>query len=322
MWEGTLFVSLWSSPPASLTTVVPAQWLCLWGKEQVWVMGPPAVAGCKVGPSQCHSQATPLEVCVCAVRVSSPSPGCTWLWPQKCLQPQNCQLWEELSPGQELLGAGDSAAMLSKGCCARCRSTARSSSSASQSQQQLRSVHSSPGLWPGSPPHPRQHVVKLQPQPVAPRRNLCGFRSHKCQRGICWPWGLLTPLTKGAAAPGLSTVTWLRPALPQVTGQHILTPGPVIGSVVSPVSSPLSLQGFTGLGLATVVWGALVPPGSLCHALALLCCGVQPCSGGERACWCSNQAVVGWKDLQSGWGPPKNAARLLPPSLFTVSAPL
>lgn len=55
------------------------------------------------------------------------------------------------------------------------------------------------------------------------------------------PGALLTPLTKGAAAPGLSTVTWLRPALPQITGQHILTPDPVFGSVVSPVRSPLTL---------------------------------------------------------------------------------
>lgn len=144
----------------------------------------------KAGPSQCHSQATPSEMCVCAGRVSSPCPGCTRL------QPQNCQLWAELSPGQEL-GAGDSAAMLSKGCCARCRSGARSSSSASQSRQQLRTVHSSPGLWPGSPLHACQHVVKLQPQPVAPRRNLCGFRSHKCQRGLCWSRGPPDPSDQG-----------------------------------------------------------------------------------------------------------------------------
>lgn len=33
--------------------------------EQVWVMGPPAVARCNMCPPQCHSQATPSEVCVC-----------------------------------------------------------------------------------------------------------------------------------------------------------------------------------------------------------------------------------------------------------------
>lgn len=132
-------VSLCSCDPrgcsTSLTTVVPALAVPVGQGEQLWVKGPPAVARCEVDPSQFHSQATPSEVCVYAVHVSSPSPGCTWLWPQKCLQPQNCQLWEELSPGQELLGAGDGAALLCKGCHAQCRSTARSSSSAFQSQQ-------------------------------------------------------------------------------------------------------------------------------------------------------------------------------------------
>lgn len=170
-------------PSAPVTTTVP-----MGQGEQVWVMGLPAVSRCNVCPSQFQSQVTPLEV-----SVRCPSPGCTWLWPQKCLQPQNYQLWEELSPGQELLGAGDSATLLSKGCRARCRNRGRSASSASQSQQQLRSVCSSPGLWPGSPPHTCQHVVKSQPQPVAPRRNLRGFRNHKCQRGICRPRGPLDP---------------------------------------------------------------------------------------------------------------------------------
>lgn len=186
---------------SSSLTVVPAVAVPVGQGEQVWVIGPPAMARCKMCPSQCHSQATPLEVCVCAGYVSSSSPGCTWLQPQKCLQPQNCQLWEELSPGQELLGAGDSAAMLSEGCRAECRSRARSASSASQSWQQLRSVCSSPGLWPGSPPHARQHVVKSQLHPVAPKRNLCGFMSVK--GASAGPGALLTPLTKGAAAPGL-----------------------------------------------------------------------------------------------------------------------
>lgn len=320
-------VSLCSCDPrgcsSSLTTVVPAVAVPVGQGEQLWVKGPPAVARCEVGPSQFHSQATPSEVCVYAVHVSSPSPGCTWLWPQKCLQPQNCQLWEELSPGQELLGAGDGAALLCKGCRARCRSTARSSSSAFQSQQQLRNIHSSPGLWPGSPPHARQHVVKLQPQPVAPRRNLCGFRSHKCQRGICWSRSPPDPCDQGGCS------SWpAHAALPRVTGQHILTARhtQVFGSVVSPLTLALGQVcqqgGLRELGLATVVWGVLVPPGSPCHALTLLCCGVQPCPGRERPCWCSSQAGVGWKDPQRGWGPPKNPDRLLPPPLFTVSAPL
>lgn len=79
-------------------------------------------------------------------------------------------------------------------------------SCASQSRQQLRSIRSSPGLWPGSPPHARQHVVKSQLQPVAPRRNLHGFRSQKCQKGICWPQDPPDPSDEGAAAPGLPTV--------------------------------------------------------------------------------------------------------------------
>lgn len=62
-------------------------------EEQVWVMMPPAVAGCKVGPSQCHSQATPLEVCVCCLCVF-PKP-----WLSMALAP-------EMSPAPELSALG------------------------------------------------------------------------------------------------------------------------------------------------------------------------------------------------------------------------
>lgn len=284
------------------------------------MMGPPAVARCKVGPSQCHSQATPLEVCVCAVRVSSPSPGCTWLWPQKCLQPQNCQLWEELSPGQELLGAGDSAAMLSKGCCARCRSTARSSSSASQSQQQLRSIHSSPGLWPGSPPHPRQHVVKLQPQPVAPRRNLCGFRGHKCQRGICWPWGPPDPSDQGGCGswPVHSDLAQACPAPGhRAAYPHTRTSDWLSGvpSFVSFITAGLhrAALGHCGLGVPCAPWIPLS-----CAGTAVLW-GAAMLRGGEGLL--VQQSGCGWVEGSAEWmGPSQERSQAAPPiPVYSVS---
>lgn len=56
------------------------------------------------------------------------------------------------------------------------------------------------------------------------------------------PGALLTPLTKGGCGSWPAHTPWLSPALPQVTEQPILTPGPLFGSVVSPVWSPLTLS--------------------------------------------------------------------------------
>lgn len=234
---------------------------------------------------------------------------------------------EELSPGQELRGAGDSAAVQGLLCWVQeqrqeLQLCFPEAAAAEKRLQQPRALAR-------EPPHARQRVVKLLPQPAAPRRNSCGFRSHKCQRGICWPRGPPDPLTKGAVAPGLPRLTWLRPA--QVTGQHLLTPGPcalccvwlcaVFGSLLSPLRSPLTLPlgqvcqqvGLQGAGPAPCGLGG---PGAPCIPLpcpgtALLGRPALPREGGGLLG--SSQAVVGWKDLQRGWGPPKNPARLLPP---------
>lgn len=278
----------------------------------MWVMGPPAVARCKVGPSQCHSHTTPSKMCVCWPCVFSKS------WLHMVPAPALSALG---SPGQELVGAGGSAAMLSKGCCARCRSRARSSSCASQSRQQLRSVHSSPGLWPGSPPHACQDVVKLRLQPMAPRKNLCGFRSHKCQRGLCWPQGPPDPSDQGGCG------SWPGSGLPclrsRAASPHTWTSVWLCGA---PDLVPLNTAPRAGLpaSRASESWawplssgGPLCP---LCPSVVPWHCSV-PCAGGGRGA-VVQQPGCGWVEGSAEWmGPSQECSQLLPPSLFTVSAP-
>lgn len=144
------------------------------------------------------------------------------------------------------------------------------------------------------------------------------------------PRTLLTPLTRGLQLLAYPrSVAQPCPAPPQVTGQRILTPGLVFGSVVSPVWSPLTLSlgqvcqqvglqragpGHSGLG------GPCAPCIPLSYPGTALLWGPAMLREGEGLL--VQQSGCGLvKDPQSGWGPPKNPARLLPPSLFTVSAP-
>lgn len=75
------------------------------------------------------------------------------------------------------------------------------------------------------------------------------------------PGALLTLLTKGGCDCWPAHALWLSPALPQVTEQHILTPGPVFASVVSPLALSLGPASRASESWAWPLWfrGPLCP---------------------------------------------------------------
>lgn len=102
-------------------------------------------------------------------------------WLHMALAPE-LQLWEELSPGQERLGAGDSAAVLSKGCRARCRSRARSQlcfpepAAAEKHLQQPRALAREP-----SPCSPA--CCEIAAAACGPQEELAGFQESEVSKG-------------------------------------------------------------------------------------------------------------------------------------------
>lgn len=140
------------------------------------------------------------------------------------------------------------------------------------------------------------------------------------------PRTLLTPLAKEAVAPGLPTLTWLGSALPQVTGQHILTPGPVFGSVVSPLCSFLTLplgQVCQQVGLQRAGHCGLGGPCAPC--IPLPCPGTallwDPAMHREGEGLSVQQSGCGWVEGSPEWlGPAQEPSQAAPPSpVYSVS---
>lgn len=125
---------------------------------------------------------------------------------------------------------------------------------------------------------------------------------------------LLTPLTKGASGSGLpclrsregSPHTWTSVWLRGVPDLVPFNTAPRAGLPASRASESWAWPPWFGRPLCP-----LCPSVMPWHCSVPWLRGAAVLGEGEGQL-CSSQAVAGWKDLQSGWGPPKNAASCSP----------